>query len=63
VLTFQGEDVVGDVNVETTEDGFIWRAPAGRGLENGEYSLGLEVKRVISGTYEWQLDFEVASPE
>ena len=62
VLTFEGEDVTGDVNVETTDNGFIWHSPPGRGLEAGEYTLGLEVKRVISGTHEWQLDFEVADP-
>jgi hypothetical protein len=48
-----------DVNVERTDNGFIWHSPPGRGLENGDYTLGLEVKRVISGSYDWQLDFSV----
>ena len=59
VLTFDGEDVTGDGNVETTDNGFIWRSPPAVGLENGEHAIGLELKRVIRGTYEWDLTFEV----
>ena len=59
VLTFDGEDVTGDVNVETTDNGFVWHSPPGRGLENGEHTMSLEVKKVISGTHRWQLTFDV----
>lgn len=62
VLTFEGEDVTGDVNVETTDNGFIWHSPPGRGLEDGSYTIGLSGKRTIRGSYDWQLDFEVESP-
>lgn len=60
VLTFEGEDVTGDLNVEATDTGFIWHSPPGRGLEDGQYTIALSGKRVIRGSYEWQLDFEVA---
>jgi len=60
VLTFEGEDVTGDVNVEATDNGFIWRSPPGRGLENGDYTIAVSGKRIIRGSYGWQLDFEVA---
>lgn len=63
VLTFDGVDVTGDVNVETTDNGFIWHSPAGRGLENGDYTIALRVKRVMSGSYDWHLDFTVAPPD
>lgn len=63
VLTFEGEDVTGDVNVETTDNGFIWHSPPGRGLEDGSYTIGVSGKRTIRGSYEWELDFEVAPPD
>ena len=63
VLTFEGEDVTGDVNVETTDNGFIWHSPPGRGLEDGNYTIALSGKRTIRGSYDWQLDFEVAAAD
>ncbi len=63
VLTFDGEDVTEDVNVERTDDGFIWHAPPGQGLENGDHHLALDLKRVITGAYHWRVDFAVAPPD
>ncbi len=60
VLTFDGEDVTDDGNVEVTDNGFVWHSPPAVGLENGEHTIGLEVKRVIKGSYDWDLTFEVA---
>lgn len=62
VLTFDGEDVTDDFNVETTDNGFVWTSPPGQGLENGEHTIGLEVKKAIHGDYRWDLTFEVAPP-
>ena len=59
VLTFDGEDVTDDGNVEATDNGFVWHSPPAVGLENGDHTIGLEVKRVIRGTHEWDLTFEV----
>lgn len=63
VLTFDDRDVTEDVNVERTDHGFIWHAPPGRGLENGDHHIALDLERVISGSYHWRLDFEVAPPD
>ena len=60
VLTFDGEDVTDDGNVEVTDNGFVWHSPPAVGLENGQHTIGLEVKRVIKGSYDWGLTFEVA---
>lgn len=62
VLTFDGEDVTDDFNVETTDDGFVWRSPPGVGLENGRHTIELDVKRVVHGAYHWSLTFAVAPP-
>ena len=62
VLTFDGEDVTDDANVESTDDGFVWTSPPGQGLENGEHTIALEMKKVIRGSYHWDLTFEVAPP-
>ena len=59
VLTFDGEDVTDDGNVETTDNGFVWRSPPAVGLENGPHTIGVELKRLIRGTYEWDLTLEV----
>ncbi len=59
VLTFDGEDVTDDANVEQTDDGFVWTSPPGQGLEDGEHTFTLEMKKVISGTYRWSLTFDV----
>jgi len=59
VLTFDGEEVTGDGNVEQTDDGFVWTSPPGQGLEDGEHTFTLEMKKVISGTYRWSLTFDV----
>ena len=60
VLTFDGEDVTDDGNVERVDDGFVWHSPPGVGLDDGEHTIALEIKRVIRGSYAWSLDFEVA---
>ena len=54
VLTFDGEDV--------TDDGFVWTSPPGVGLEDGEHTIALDVKKVIHGDHHWELTFEVAPP-
>ena len=61
-LSFDGEDVTGDVNVERTDGGFAWHSPPGRGLDNGRHTIALEVPRVIHGTADWQLTFGVEPP-
>ena len=59
VVTFDGEVVTDDGNVEATDNGFVWHSPPAVGLENGEHTIGLEIKRVIKGGYQWDLTFEV----
>ena len=61
-LTFDGEDVTRDVNVERTDHGFVWHAPVG-GLDNGSYAMTLAVPRVLTGTAHWTLHFKVEPPD
>jgi hypothetical protein len=55
-VRFDGDDITADV--ESTDDGFIWR-PGEDGLAEGTYELSVEVPRTVFGTATWSMTFGV----
>lgn len=58
-ITFDGEEEPDTAILDTTDEGFVVKAPDGAGFPVGEHTVEVRVPRAVAGTETWELTFEV----